>query len=212
MNIIEFVGNNGLVPVLAVQKAELAKGLGQSLIDGGLPVAEVTLRTDCALEVISTMSRMEGLVTGAGTVINGQQAEEVIDAGAEFIVSPALSAEVSAVCRDRNIPYIPGVATPRDIQDAIALGHSVVKFFPAEANGGIKTLKSYAAPYGGVTFMPTGGINAANLASYLELPFVVACGGSWLVKKNDLNEGNWDAIKSTVREAVELVNQIRNNK
>ena len=211
MNIIEFVGNNGLVPVLAVNSAGLAEGLGRSLIEGGLPIAEVTLRTDCAMDVIKTMSAMDGLVTGAGTVINGAQAEEVIEAGAQFIVSPALSAEVSTVCRERGIPYIPGVATPRDIQDAIALGHSVVKFFPAEANGGIKTLKSYAAPYGGVTFMPTGGINAANLASYLELPFVVACGGSWLVNKNDLNEGNWDSIKSTVRDAVELVKQIRNS-
>jgi 2-dehydro-3-deoxyphosphogluconate aldolase/(4S)-4-hydroxy-2-oxoglutarate aldolase len=210
MNIIDFVRNCGIVPVLAVKDIDRAEGLGNSLIEGGLPIAEVTLRTECALEVIRTMSRMEGLVTGAGTVINGKQAAEVIDAGAQFIVSPALSAEVSTVCRDKNIPYIPGVATPRDIQDAIALGHNVVKFFPAEANGGIKTLKAFAAPYGGVTFMPTGGINAGNLASYLELPFVEACGGSWLVNKNDLNEGNWESIKSTVREAVELVNQIRN--
>ena len=209
MDLMKFVRRNGLVPVLAVQEASLAEGLGHSLINGGLPIAEVTLRTDCALEVIRTMASLDGLVTGAGTVINGQDAEDVIEAGAAFIVSPALSAEVSAVCKKHDIPYIPGVATPRDIQDAIALGHKVVKFFPAEACGGVKTLKAYAAPYGGVTFMPTGGINTGNLADYLNLPFVEACGGSWLVGKKDLKNSNWSAIEATVKEAVQLVKSIR---
>ena len=209
MDLIEFVRKNGLVPVLAVHDASLAEGLGKSLINGGLPIAEVTLRTDCALEVIKTMASIEGLVTGAGTVINGDGAEKVISAGAKFIVSPALSAEVSEVCKKHGVPYIPGVATPRDIQDALALGHRVVKFFPAEACGGVKTLKAYAAPYGGVTFMPTGGINTQNLADYLALPFVEACGGSWLVGKDDLKNSNWSAIETSVREAVDLVKSIR---
>ena len=209
MDLIKFVRSNGLVPVLAVQDASLADGLGKALIEGGLPIAEVTLRTDCALEVIKTMASIEGLVTGAGTVINGADAEKVIAAGAQFIVSPALSAEVSAVCKKHDVLYIPGVATPRDIQDAIVLGHKVVKFFPAEACGGVKTLKAFAAPYGGVTFMPTGGINTGNLADYLNLPFVEACGGSWLVGKEDLKNSNWAAIESTVKEAVQLVKDIR---
>lgn len=209
MNLIKFIRSHGLVPVLAVDDALLAEGLGKSLINGGLPIAEVTLRTECALEVIKTMSEIDGLVTGAGTVINGDDAEKVIEAGAAFIVSPALSAEVSAVCKKYDVPYIPGVATPRDIQDAIALGHQVVKFFPAEACGGVKTLKAFAAPYGGVTFMPTGGINTGNLADYLHLPFVEACGGSWLVGKEDLKNSNWSAIEGTVKEAVELVKSIR---
>lgn len=209
MDLIKFLRDCGLVPVLAVPDASLAEGLGNALINGGLPIAEVTLRTDCALEVISTMSSIEGLVTGAGTVLNGDEAEQVIEAGAKFIVSPALSAEVSAVCKKYDIPYIPGVATPRDIQDSLALGHKVVKFFPAEACGGVKTLKAYAAPYGGVTFMPTGGINTGNLADYLNLPFVEACGGSWLVGKDDLKNQNWSAIEATVREAVQLVESIR---
>lgn len=209
MDLIKFVRSNGLVPVLAVQDASLAEGLGKALINGGLPIAEVTLRTNCALDVIKTMSEIDGLVTGAGTVINGDDAENVIEAGASFIVSPALSAEVSAVCQKHDVPYIPGVATPRDIQDAIALGHKVVKFFPAEACGGVKTLRAFAAPYGGVTFMPTGGINTENLADYLNLPFVEACGGSWLVGKDDLKNANWSAIESTVKEAVQLVESIR---
>ena len=209
MDLIKFVRNNGLVPVLAVQDASLASGLGRALIEGGLPIAEVTLRTDCALEVIKTMASIDGLVTGAGTVINGDDAEKVIAAGVEFIVSPALSAEVSAVCKKHGVLYIPGVATPRDIQDAIALGHKVVKFFPAEACGGVKTLKAFAAPYGAVTFMPTGGINTGNLADYLNLPFVEACGGSWLVGKEDLKNSNWSAIEATVKEAVQLVKDIR---
>lgn len=209
MDLMKFVRSNGLVPVLAVEEASQAEGLGRSLINGGLPIAEVTLRTDCALEVIKAMASMDGLVTGAGTVLNGEDAEKVIEAGAAFIVSPALSAEVSAVCKKYDVPYIPGVATPRDIQDAIALGHKVVKFFPAEACGGVKTLKAYAAPYGGVTFMPTGGINTGNLADYLSLPFVEACGGSWLVGKEDLKNKNWSAIEATVKEAVQLVKNIR---
>ena len=206
---MKFIRSHGLVPVLAVEDASLAESLGKSLVNGGLPIAEVTLRTDCALDVIRTMSSIEGLVTGAGTVINGDDAENVIEAGAAFIVSPALSAEVSAVCKKYDVPYIPGVATPRDIQDAIALGHKVVKFFPAEACGGVKTLKAYAAPYGGVTFMPTGGINTENLADYLNLPFVEACGGSWLVGKEDLKNSNWAAIETSVKEAVQLVKSIR---
>jgi len=209
MDLMDFVSGHGLVPVLAVQEASLAEGLGQSLVNGGLPIAEVTLRTDCALEVIKTMSEIDGLLTGAGTVINGDGAEKVIEAGAKFIVSPALSAEVSEVCKKENIPYIPGVATPRDIQDAIALGHDVVKFFPAEACGGVKTLKAFAAPYGGVNFMPTGGINAGNLSDYLSLPYVKACGGSWLVSKDDLKNRNWTAIEESVKEAVQLVKSIR---
>lgn len=209
MDLMKFIRNRGLVPVLAVDDPSLAKGLGKALVAGGLPIAEVTLRTDCALEVISIMSSMEGLLTGAGTVINGEDAEKVIAAGAQFVVSPALSEAVSAVCKKHSILYIPGVATPRDIQDAIALGHRVVKFFPAEACGGVKTLKAYAAPYGGVTFMPTGGIGAENLADYLSLPFVEACGGSWLVGKDDLKNSNWTAIEASVKEAVQLVKSIR---
>ena len=209
MDLMKFIRSHGLVPVLAVEDASLADGLGQSLVKGGLPIAEVTLRTDCALDVIKAMASIDGLVTGAGTVLNGDDAENVIEAGAAFIVSPALSAEVSAVYKKYDVPYIPGVATPRDIQDAIALGHKVVKFFPAEACGGVKTLKAYAAPYGGVTFMPTGGINTENLADYLKLPFVEACGGSWLVGKGDLKNSNWSAIETSVKEAVQLVQSIR---
>ncbi|MCM8533915.1 MAG: bifunctional 4-hydroxy-2-oxoglutarate aldolase/2-dehydro-3-deoxy-phosphogluconate aldolase [Lentisphaeraceae bacterium] len=210
MEFLKFVRSLGLVPVLAVKDASKAEGLGKALVEGGLPIAEVTLRTESALDVIKSMSSVEGLVTGAGTVTNAEEAEQVIDAGAEFIVSPALDKGVSDVCKARNIPYIPGVASPRDIQDAMNMGHKTVKFFPAEAFGGVKTLKALAAPYGGITFMPTGGINVNNLESYLEQPFVEACGGSWLVDKNALAAGDWPTIIKTLKEGVALVNQIRN--
>ena len=209
MEFLKFVRSLGLVPVLAVQDASKAEGLGKALVEGGLPIAEVTLRTDCALEVISKMSKVDGLVTGAGTVTNAAEAEKVIDAGAEFIVSPALDQGVSDVCETRNIPYIPGVATPRDVQDALNMGHKAVKFFPAEAFGGVKTLKALAAPYGSVTFMPTGGINPQNLGSYLEQPFVEACGGSWLVDKEALAAGDWDKIINTIKDGVSLVKKVR---
>jgi 2-dehydro-3-deoxyphosphogluconate aldolase / (4S)-4-hydroxy-2-oxoglutarate aldolase len=209
MDILKIVRSHGLMPVLAVADASKAEGLGRSLIEGGLPIAEVTLRTPCALEVIKTMASMKGLLTGAGTVTNAEEALSVIEAGAQFIVSPALDKGVSEVCKAKGILYIPGVATPRDIQDSMNLGHKVVKFFPAETFGGVPALKALSAPYGSVTFMPTGGINVSNLSSYLSLPFVEACGGSWLVDKEDLAQGNWENIVKTVKEAVALVKTIR---
>ena len=209
MEFLKFVRSLGLVPVLAVNDAEKAEGLGKALVEGGLPIAEVTLRTECALDVISTMAKIDGLVTGAGTVTNAEEAEQVIAAGAQFIVSPALDKGVSAVCKSNDIPYIPGVATPRDVQDALNMGHRVVKFFPAEAFGGVKTLKALAAPYAKVTFMPTGGINPQNLGNYLEQSFVEACGGSWLVDKQVLASGDFESIVETIKEAVSLVKSIR---
>jgi len=208
--ILEQIGNLGLVPVVAIERAEDAPKLGRALLAGGLPCAEITFRTAAAPEAIRLMSsECPDVLVGAGTVLSVEQAEQAVSSGAKFIVSPGFDPDVVDWCLANNVPITPGVVTPTEVAMALKKGVNVLKFFPAEAAGGVKLLKSIAAPYGGVRFIPTGGISAANLADYLSLPMVHACGGSWMVKKKLINDGEFDTITELSREAVFVAKQIR---
>lgn len=204
------LGHLGVVPVVKIERAEDAIGLGRALLEGGLPCAEITFRTAAAEEAIRRIaSELPEVLVGAGTVLSRGQAEKVVTAGARFIVSPGFDPKVVDWCLEHSIPVTPGVATPTEINLALEKGLHILKFFPAQALGGVATLKAIGAPYGGVKFIPTGGVNASNLADYLSLPMVHACGGSWLVKANLISAGKFAEITQLTREAVELVHQVR---
>ena len=173
----------GIVPVIKLDDPKDAVPLAKALCDGGLPCAEVTFRTAAAEESIRLMREaFPQMLIGAGTVLTTDQVDKAVNAGASFIVSPGLNPKVVSYCVERNIPITPGCSTPSDVEAAIELGLEVVKFFPAEAAGGLAMIKAMAAPYVNMKFMPTGGINASNLISYLDFPKIIACGGSWMVK------------------------------
>ncbi len=203
MNLIDELSLIGIVPVVAIDEAKKAAPLADALSNGGLPCAEVTFRTEAAEEAIKIMTASHpDMIVGAGTVLTREQADRAVGAGAKFIVSPGLNPDVVAHCISRGYPVIPGCATPSDIERALSLGLDTVKFFPAEAAGGVEMIKAMSAPYGKVRFMPTGGINASNLNDYLSFPKVVACGGSWMVKKDLINNGEFDRITKLTAEAV----------
>lgn len=193
----------GIVPVVALNHLEDARPLAKALCEGGLPCAEVTFRTACAEEAIRIMTdEFPQMFIGAGTVLTTEQAERAVKAGAKFIVSPGLNPEVVKYCVDKDIPVTPGCANPSDIEQAISLGLDVVKIFPAEAIGGLKLIKSLAAPYVNMKFMPTGGINAKNLNEYLAFDRIIACGGSWMVGSALIDTGKFDEITELTKEAV----------
>ena len=201
--IIKEIGKIGIVPVVKLDNAKDALPLAKALINGGLPCAEVTFRTDAAEEAISRISKAyPEMLVGAGTVLTTDQVDRAVAAGAKFIETPGFNAKIVKYCVDRNIPITPGCPTSSDIEAAIELGLDVVKFFPAENLGGIKMIKALAAPYVGVKFMPTGGINAGNINNYLDCDKIVACGGSWMVKDTLINEGRFDDIERLTKEAV----------
>jgi 2-dehydro-3-deoxyphosphogluconate aldolase/(4S)-4-hydroxy-2-oxoglutarate aldolase len=193
-----------IVPVVAIDTAEAAEPLADALCDGGLPVAEITLRTDAALEAIRRLAGRGDFLLGAGTVHGVDQAKAVMDAGAQFVVSPGFNPRTVAWCVENHVPIFPGIATPTDLEAALEHGLEVVKFFPAETLGGVKTLKAFSGPYGDIRFMPTGGISAANLRDYLALPCVLACGGSWMVKPELLRNGDFGEVRRLTAAAVEL--------
>ena len=210
--IIEKISAMGVIPVVAIENASDAGGLGDALIEGGLPCAEITFRTAAAASAIRTLCNSHpGILVGAGTVLTKSDAETAVDAGASFVVTPGFDGDLVDWCLNQSIPVIPGVMTPTDINAAINRKLNVLKFFPAEAAGGVKTLKAISGPYGSIKFVPTGGITLGNLEAYLSLPNVVACGGSWLVQKDQISSGEFDTIESLVREAVQLVERIRGN-
>jgi len=202
--ILEEISKIGLVPVIAIDDAKDAKNLAQALCDGGLPCAEVTFRTDAAEEAIRIIAKeFPEMLVGAGTVLTTEQVDKAVDAGAKFVVSPGLNPKVVSYCTERNIPILPGTANPSDVEAAIELGLDVVKFFPAEQAGGIKMIKAMSAPYTKMKFMPTGGITADNLKEYLDFNKIIACGGSWMVKKDLVAAGKFDEITVLTKEAVE---------
>ena len=201
--VLEEISKIGIVPVIALDRAEDAEPLAKALCDGGLPCAEVTFRTAAAEESIRIMSdRFPDMLVGAGTVLTTEQVDRAVNAGAKFIVSPGLNPKVVKYCVDKNIPITPGTSNPSDVEAAIELGLDVVKFFPAEAAGGLNMIKSMAAPYTNMKFMPTGGINAKNLTSYLDFNRIIACGGSWMVSKDMINAKDWAGITALTKEAV----------
>ena len=200
----------GVIPVIVIDQAESASALGEALIEGGLPCAEITFRTDAAAEAIQRLSRERPeILLGAGTVLSEEQARKGHDSGAQFIVSPGLNMQIVDFCRDRGIDIFPGVCTPTEIDAARNRGLEVVKFFPAEPIGGLTYLKAIAAPYADVSYIPTGGIGLSQLQEYLGFSKVLACGGSWLVRKDWLASGQFDRVIQAAAEAVRLVKETR---
>ncbi len=209
MDMMKRIEEMGIVPVVVIEDAKQALPLAEALCAGGLPCAEVTFRTAAAREAIREMKKKENMLVGAGTVLSPEQVDEAVDAGAEFIVSPGFNRKVVRHCQEKGIPVIPGVCTPTEVEMALEEGIEVVKFFPAEAAGGIAMIKAMSAPYGSVRFMPTGGITTENLADYLSYNKVIACGGSFMVSKKLINEDQFGKIEELTREAVSLCRKIR---
>ena len=210
MSMNDQIASYGVVPVVVLNDAKDAEPLAQALVEGGLPVAEVTFRTDAAEESIRIMStKYPDMLVGAGTVLTKEQVDRAIGAGAKFIVSPGFDPEIVDYCLEMGYPVYPGIITPSELAQAVKRGLEVVKFFPAEQFGGVATIKALAAPYTQVKFMPTGGVNAKNLPDYLGFNKIIACGGSWMVKGDLVKAGEFDKIKEMTAEAVKLVKEIR---
>ena len=198
-----------VIPVIVLNDAKNAIPLGDALVGGGLPVAEVTFRTAAAEESIKLLTEnFPEMLVGAGTVLNVAQARKALSAGAKFIVSPGLDEELVSFCINNDIPVVPGVQTPSEMMKAVNLGLKYVKFFPAEASGGLKTINAICAAFPGVKVMPTGGVGPANLAQYLSSPKVFCCGGSWMVKSAMIEDGNFDMIKAMTDETVDTVRRL----
>lgn len=205
-DILKKIGDLGIVPVVKIDNATDAVPLGKALIEGGLPLAEITFRTDAAAEAISNISKaFPEMLVGAGTILNVKQAQSAITAGAKFMVSPGFNPVIVEFCIKKGLPITPGCSNPTDIEMALGFELEVVKFFPAEAFGGLNTLKAISAPYSMIKFIPTGGINAKNIVDYLNFNKVLACGGSWMVKDELIKKGDFAEITRLTREAVNLI-------
>lgn len=200
----------GIVPAIRLERAEDARPLGEALLSGGVPVAEIMFRSEAAAEAIALLKReYPELIVGAGTVLTIGQLDAAIAAGASFAVAPGLNPRIVDACLDKGMPVIPGVNSPSQIEQGLERGLKLLKFFPAEASGGLKMLKALHGPYGEVSFMPTGGIDASNLASYLSLPYVAAVGGSWMAKEELIASGSWADVARLCAEAAAAVRAAR---
>lgn len=199
-----------VVPVVVLEDADDALPLADALIKGGIPCAEVTFRTDAAEESIRRMSgQYPEMLVGAGTVLTTEQVDRAVSAGAKFIVSPGFDPEIVDYCIEKKIPVFPGCITPSEAAQAVKRGLRIVKFFPAEQAGGLAMIKAMAAPYTMLKFMPTGGISADNLETYLSCDKILCCGGSWMVKGGLIREKAFDRITELSKEAVELAKKVR---
>jgi 2-dehydro-3-deoxyphosphogluconate aldolase/(4S)-4-hydroxy-2-oxoglutarate aldolase len=208
---VDLIGRLGVLPVVEVPTADAAAPLAEALIAGGMPAAEITLRTEAGLEALRTMRRLQpDMLVGAGTVRTVEDAKRVVDAGAQFIVSPGTNPEVNEYACAQGVPVLSGACTPTEVDLALRSGASAVKFFPAEAMGGIPVLKALAGPFRDVSFVPTGGVKPENLADYLSLPNVLGCGGTWITGGSLIADGRFDRIEQFAREAVSIVAEARN--
>ena len=201
---IELIKSLRIVPVVAISDASKAEGLANALVVAGLPIAEITLRTPASLEALKIAANNKDLHVGVGSLRNGEDLKRAIDVGAKFAVSAGFSPSVAAEANKQGVPYFPGVSTPTEMLQAINEGITTLKFFPAETLGGVNALKAMSAPFPGISFMPTGGITAANAQQYLELSSVVAVGGSWMVAQKLIDAGDFDKIISLTNEAVKV--------
>ena len=202
----------GVVPVIAIENVDGAIPLADALIDGGLPVVEITFRTAAAVEVIRKLAKERPqLIVGAGTVLTAANVEAAKNSGAVFAVAPGLNPQTVKHAQSVGLPFMPGVATPSDIEMGLSIGCKLLKFFPAESNGGVGMIEALSAPYkhAGVRFMPTGGVNPSNLESYLKIGTVAAVGGTWIAKAEDLAKGNWEEIRNRCKAALEIVAKAR---
>lgn len=204
MDVLQALTDARLVPVVVLDDAADADPLAAALVAGGLPVAEVTFRTSAAEDAIRAMSARGDILVGAGTVLTAEQVDRAVDAGASYVVSPGLSRAVVERCRERGVLPLPGAVTATEIQAALELGLDTVKFFPAGTSGGAPAIKALAAPFGGVRFVPTGGIGPKNLREYLDIPAVAAVGGSWMVPKNLVAAGDFAEVTRLTADAVAL--------
>lgn len=212
MTLVQRLGQLGFIPVVKIDQAGQGSRLAEALLAGGLPCVEITFRTAAAEDAIRSISQgYPDMLTGAGTIITVDQAKRAVSAGARYIVSPGLSMPVIEWCLEQEVPVFPGIATPTDMISALAYGLQVLKFFPAEALGGPKMLQALSAPFEQVRFIPTGGINLQNLASYIKLSCVHACGGSWFVASSLISSGKFDEISKGAAEALALVKKHRAN-
>ncbi|WP_071441391.1 bifunctional 4-hydroxy-2-oxoglutarate aldolase/2-dehydro-3-deoxy-phosphogluconate aldolase [Traorella massiliensis] len=204
--ILDKISRIGIVPVIKIDRVEDALPLGKALCEGGLPVAEVTFRTEHAKKAMQIMNKeLPQMLLGAGTVLTKEQVDDALEAGAKFIVSPGLNPEIVRYCIEKKVPVVPGCANASDIEAALSCGLTTVKFFPAEPLGGLKMIKALAAPYVNVNFMPTGGIKESNIVEYLDYDRIVACGGTWMVDAKAIKEGNFDRIKELTQNAVKTM-------
>ena len=210
MSFSEKVYDAGIVPVVVLNNVEDAVPLAKALLKGGISFMEITFRTGCAAECISVISKeVPEVIVGAGTVLNVGQAKTAVENGAKFIVSPGIDEETVRWAQENDIPVIPGAVTPTEIMKAISLGLKTVKFFPADVYGGIKAIKALSAPFGQVKFLPTGGVSEATLAEFIGNRSVCAVGGSWVCKKDDIMNHDWDKITNLSANAVKIIKENR---
>lgn len=204
--ILERIGNMGLVPVVVMDDAELAGPTAKALIDGGLPIMEITMRTEHGIPSIRKVKQAyPEMLVGAGTVLSVEKAEEAVNAGAEFIVAPGLNPELVEWCINNNVPITPGCVTPTEIEKALSYGLNTLKFFPASVYGGIDGCKALYGPYRMVKFIPTGGVSLNNLTDFADKPYIHAIGGGWLCKTSDVNAGNFDKITEVVKQSIDVL-------
>ena len=202
MTVMERLARSVVVPVVVLEKAEDAVPTAKALLAGGVDTMEITFRTACAPEAIRAVAEnCPEVLVGAGTVINLEQCKLAVSMGARFIVSPGYSEEIVSWCVENNIPVTPGCVTPTEIMAAVNHGVKVIKFFPANVYGGLNAMKSLSAPFVGIRFLPTGGVNTANIKEYIDAPFVHAVGGSWVCPKAEIQAGNFEKITQLCRDA-----------
>ncbi len=203
--IIEALQISPIIPVVVIEDIKDAVPLAQSLIEGGIPIIEVTLRSSCALEAIELIAKnVPKMRVGAGTILNPTQLEQAQNRGAEFLISPGLTIKLLEYAKKKDMPLIPGVSSSSEVMQALELGYSALKFFPAEYCGGVKLLNAFNGPFKGVKFCPTGGISADNMHSYLNLENVLCVGGSWLTPKNLIQNKEWDKITEICKRSLAL--------
>ena len=210
-DLLKELGTLKIIPVIAIEEKGKAIPLADALMKGGLPLAEITFRTNAAADVLTVLRKERPqMLLGAGTVLTVDNLKKAIDCGASFAVAPGLNQNVVEAAQKMNFPFFPGVMTPYEVEKAINLGCSILKFFPAEAAGGIKLLKSLEAPYGhlGIQFIPTGGITLKNMSEYLSVSSVLAIGGTWIAKKEDISNGDWVRISSNCQEGANKVKSL----
>ena len=201
---MKLISEKRIVPVVAIGDASKAAGLVDALVAGGLPIAEITLRTPASLEALTIAAKNKELTVGVGSLRSAEDVKKAVAAGAQFAVSAGFSPSVAEATKKEGIPYFPGVSTPTEILAALDAGITTLKFFPAETLGGVAALKAISAPFPGISFMPTGGISAMNAQDYLALSSVIAVGGSWMVAQSLIDNGNFDEIVKLTKEAVEV--------
>jgi 2-dehydro-3-deoxyphosphogluconate aldolase/(4S)-4-hydroxy-2-oxoglutarate aldolase len=215
MDMVKILGSAGIIPVIVIEDISKAVGLARALVNGGLPVLEVTFRTACAADAIRKIkAEVEGATLIAGTVLTIEQLKAAREAGAEACVAPGFDPVIIEEAKNLLMPFCPGIATASELSQALSAGCEMVKFFPAEAAGGVKMIKNLlgAFRFTGVKFMPTGGVNLSNVGEYLAVPEIVCCGGTWIVPKDALAAGDWARIEALAKDAAELVATIRAGK